>query len=156
MALCPFGRYCELVLRPSSLCWGGVIESGDLFVYAVRDCGGGRWVSCLFWRGLMTLRGEAVAAEVVSMVVYIGRLAWGKTRGKIGADMQRAWEFCRAARRRYVAFTLRRGGRGRAAVAAEWARHLLVLVRLESWKRFECCLCEPCRLAQQVKGEQKK
>ena len=83
----PFGRYCELVLRPSCLCWGGVIESGDLFVYAMRDCGCGRWVSCLIWRGLMTLRGEAVAAEVVSM----GRLNWtlglGKTRGKIGVDV---------------------------------------------------------------------
>ena len=41
----------------------------------------------------MTLRGEAVAAEVVSM----GRLYWtlglGKTRGKIGADMQRLGNF---------------------------------------------------------------
>ena len=89
----PFGRICEFVMRPSCLCWGGVIGSGDLFVYAMRDCGCGLWVSCLIWRGLMTLRGEAVAAEVVSM----GRLYWtlglGKTRGKIGADMQRLGNF---------------------------------------------------------------
>ena len=78
MALCPFGRYCELVLRPSCLCWGGVIESGDLFVYAVRDCGGGSVGQLRFWRGLMTLRGEAVAAEVVSM----GRLNWTLGLGK--------------------------------------------------------------------------
>ena len=81
------GRYCEPVLWPSCLCWGGVIESGDLFVYAVRDCGGGSVGQLRFWRGLMTLRGEAVAAEVVSM----GRLNWtlglGKTRGKIGANV---------------------------------------------------------------------
>ena len=80
----PLWACAEFVLRPSCLCWVGVIESGDLFVCVVRDCGGGRWVSCLFWRCLMTLRGEAVAAEVVSM----GRLHWtlglGKTRGKIG------------------------------------------------------------------------
>ena len=72
------GRYREPVLWPSCLCWGGVIESGDLFVYAVRDCGGGSVGQLRFWRGLMTLRGEAVAAEVVSM----GRLNWTLGLGK--------------------------------------------------------------------------
>ena len=99
----PIWACIEPVLRPSCLCWVGVIESADLFVYAVRDCGGGRWVSCLFWRCLMTLRGEAAAAEVVSM----GRLHWtlglGKTRGKIGANVSTGLGICRAARRRHVA-----------------------------------------------------
>ena len=88
----PFGRICEFVMRPSCVCWDGVIGSGDLFVYAMRDCGCGRWVSCLIWRGLMTLRGEAVAAEVVSM----GRLHWTFGLGKNAREnwrqrVQLAW-----------------------------------------------------------------
>ena len=129
------GRYCEPVLWPSCLCWGGVIESGDLFVYAVRDCGGGSVGQLRFWRGLMTLRGEAVAAEVVSM----GRLYWtlglGKTRGKIGADMQRLGNFEGLRGGGTLRLSCGRGGRGRAAVTAEWPRHFLVLVRLESCGR---------------------
>ena len=112
----PFGRYCELVLRPSCLCWGGVIESGDLFVYAVRDCGGGRWVSCLFWRGLETLRGEAVAAEVVSM----GRLHWTFGLGKNARENWRRYatglgilKGCAAAVRCVYPAAGRQGPRGR-------------------------------------------
>ena len=96
---------------------GGVVESGDLFVYAVRDCGCGRWVSCLFWRGLMTLRGEAVAAEVVSM----GRLYWTLGLGKNARENWRRYatglgilKGCAAAVRCVYPAAGRQGPRGRA------------------------------------------
>ena len=93
----PIWACIEPVLRPSCLCWVGVIESGDLFVYAVRDCGGGSVGQLRFWRGLMTLRGEAVAAEVVSM----GRLNWTLGLGKNAREnwrqrVQLAWGVGRA------------------------------------------------------------
>ena len=90
-----------------------MIESSDLFVYAVRDCGGGLVGQLRFWRGLMTLRGEAVAAEVVSM----GRLNWTLGLGKNAREnwrqrVQQAWEFCWGARRRHLAVSCEAGLHG--------------------------------------------
>ena len=49
---------------------------------------------------------------------------------------------------------VRRGGRVREAVTAEWRRPTPVSVSLNRVEELECCVCEPCRLAQQVQNEQ--
>ena len=120
----PIWACIEPVLRPSCLCWVGVIESGDLFVYAVRDCGGGLVGQLRFWRGLMTLRGEAVAAEVVSMVRLHWTLGLGKTRGKIGANVFN-WRGVWGVRWRHLAVSCEAGLHGprgrRGCVAAAYA-----------------------------------
>ena len=137
------GRYREPVLWPSCLCWGGVIESGDLFVYAVRDCGGGPVGQLLFWRGLMTLRGEAVAAEVVSM----GRLHWTFGLGKNAREnwrqrVQLAWGVGRRGGGTSPC-RVRRGCMGREAVVAARRQPTPSLVGFESVEGFECCVCGP-------------